>query len=218
MPRLARIVVPDYPHHIVQRGNRKQDVFFAKNDYHKYLELLKYNCDKENVEIWAYCLMTNHVHIVATPGENSNLSKAIGETHKIYTRIINKRQNWTGYLWQGRFSSFPMDETYFLRAVAYVELNPVVAGIVKDPWDYKYSSIHAHLSGTDPLDIIKPEKLLDMVDNWKGYLQQAKADKIEAFQSHARTGRILGNDQFIDKAETLLNRKLRKNKPGPLKR
>ena len=215
MARLARIVIPNYPHHIVQRGNRRQDVFFSQNDYQKYLELLKHYCDKENIEIWAYCLMTNHVHIIATPNEYSNLSKAIGETHKNYTRMINQRKQWTGYLWQGRFSSFPMDESYLLQAVAYVELNPVMAGMVDEPWDYAYSSVHAHLLGADILGIVKVDRLLALVDDWKGYLQQAKDNKVEPLQMHTRTGRVLGDDKFINKIETLLKRKLRKNKPGP---
>jgi len=215
MARLARIVIPNYPHHIVQRGNRRQDVFFDKNDYQKYLELLKHYCDKEKIEIWAYCLMTNHVHIIATPSEQSNLGKAIGEVHKNYTRMINQRQKWTGYLWQGRFSSFPMDESYLLQAAAYVELNPVVAGMVKNPWDYKYSSVHAHLLGYDELGIVKTNKLLELVGDWKDYLQQAKNNKIDSLQKHTKTGRVLGDDKFINKAEILLKRKLRKNKPGP---
>ena len=218
MARLARIVIPNYPHHIVQRGNRRQDVFFNQDDYQQYLELLKHHCNKENIEIWAYCLMTNHVHIIATPNEKSNLSKAIGETHKNYTRIINQRQQWTGHLWQGRFSSFPMDESYLLQAAAYVELNPVMAGMVKNPWDYSYSSVHAHLSGHDELGIIKANRLLELVDDWKKYLQQAKEHKIDQLQKHSKTGRILGSDEFINKAEQLLKRKLRKNKPGPKKK
>ena len=104
--------------------------------------------------------MRNHVHLIVKPVKKSNLGKAIGEVHRFYTRMINFRENWKGYLWQGRFSSYPMDKSWLLRAVAYVELNHVKAGMVKNAWDYRWSSVHAHLSGVDPDGIIRPEKLL----------------------------------------------------------
>ena len=91
MARLARVVIPGYPHHITQRGNRRQQVFFTDSDYSYYLELLKEWCDQEDIEIWAYCLMTNHIHLIVTPNKLSNLSRAIGETHRRYTRMINSR-------------------------------------------------------------------------------------------------------------------------------
>ena len=163
MARLARVVLPNYLHHIIQRGNRRQDVFFSDNDYIYYLELLKEWCDKESIEIWAYCLMSNHVHLILKPNDQSNLSKAIAETHRRYTRMINFRKNWRGYLWQGRFSSYPMDEHYLLKAAAYVELNPVKAKMVQEPWDYRWSSVHAHLAQHDPLNIINPQKLINFV-------------------------------------------------------
>jgi putative transposase len=98
---LSRVVLPGYPHHITQRGNRRQDVFFKTSDYEGYLELLQEWCGKEKLDIWAYCLMSNHEHLIVKPGKASNLSKAIGETHRRYTRMINFRENWRGYLWQG---------------------------------------------------------------------------------------------------------------------
>ena len=93
MTRLARVILPEYPHHIIQRGNRRQDVFFCDDDYQFYLDLLKQWCNSEGVEIWAYCLMTNHVHLILKPSQTSNLSKAIAETHRRYTRMINFREN-----------------------------------------------------------------------------------------------------------------------------
>ena len=96
MARLARVVVPGYPHHITQRGNRRQKVFFKESDYIYYLELLREWCGNENIEIWAYCLMANHVHLIVTPSKDSNLGKAIGETHRRYTRMINFREEMEG--------------------------------------------------------------------------------------------------------------------------
>ena len=215
MARLARVILPGYPHHITQRGNRRQDVFFKEADYSYYLELLKKWCDEEHVEIWSYCLMTNHVHLIVTPDTSSNLSRAIAETHRRYTRMINFRENWRGYLWQGRFASFPMDEKYLLKAAAYVELNPVKAKMVSKPEDYRWSSIHAHLKGKDPHGIVDAQKLLAICGDWKDNLQQSAQELEDEFERHSRTGRPLGDDGFIGNAERLLNRNLRKKKPGP---
>ncbi len=217
MARLARVVLPGYPHHITQRGNRRQDVFFKEGDYNYYLELVSEWCASEKIEIWAYCLMTNHVHLIVKPGKRSNLGKAIGEVHRRYTRMVNFRENWKGYLWQGRFASYPMDKSWVLRAAAYVELNPVKAGMVKNAWDYRWSSVHAHLSGVDPDGIIRPEKLLSLTGDWKAYLKAAQANQDNEFERHERTGRPLGDEKFIGKAERLLNRDLQRKKPGPKK-
>ncbi len=159
--------------------------------------------------------MTNHVHLIVTPDPSSNLSRAIAETHRRYTRMINFRENWRGYLWQGRFASFPMDKSYLLKAAAYVELNPVKANMVSLPEEYRWSSIHAHLKGEDPFGIVNPRKLLDICGDWEVYLQQTKADSDADFIRCSRTGRPLGDDGFIEKAEQLLNRNLKKKKPGP---
>ena len=121
------------------------------------LELLKEWCKEEELDVWAYCLMTNHVHLIISPGNHSNMSRAIGEVHRRYTRMINFREKWRGYLWQGRFSSFPMEENGLLKAVAYVELNPVKAGMVDSAWDYPWSSVHAHLSGSDKLGLVNTD-------------------------------------------------------------
>ncbi len=215
MARLARVVLPGYPHHITQRGNRRQDVFFKESDYEYYLDLLSEWCAYEGIEIWAYCLMTNHVHLIVQPKKRSNLSKAIGEVHRRYTRMINLRKNWKGYLWQGRFASYPMDKNWLLKAAAYVELNPVKAGMVKNAWDYRWSSVHAHLAGIDTEGIIQPDKLLTLAGDWKTYLKEAQVNTDDEFRKHEKTGRPLGKEKFIEKAERLLQRELKKKKPGP---
>ena len=215
MARLARVVLPGYPHHITQRGNRRQKVFFEEGDYEHYLELLREWCKQERIEIWAYCLMTNHVHLIVTPGKQSDLGKVIGEVHRRYTRKINLRKHWSGYLWQGRFASYPMDKRWLLRAAAYVELNPVKAGMVKNAWDYRWSSVHAHLAGKDDNGIVQTEKLLSLAGDWKVYLREARGDAGNEIEQHVRTGRPLGDERFIEKAERLLRRDLKKKKPGP---
>ena len=139
MARIARVVITGLPHHITQRGNRRQQTFFNDGDYAAYVELMAEWCTKEHVEIWSYCLMPN-THLIAVPATEDGLRRAIGEAHRRYTRRINFREKWRGYLWQGRFASFVMDDPYLLAAARYAELNPLRAGLVADPCDWRWSS------------------------------------------------------------------------------
>ena len=216
MARMARAVAPGIPHHVTQRGNRKQQTFFNDEDYHAYLELLTKWCGKYHVDIWAYCLMPNHVHLIAVPKTKDGLNLAIGETHRRYTRRINFREDWRGHLWQGRFSSFIMNEEYLLTCTRYVELNPVRAGLVKKPEAWPWSSAGPHMRGKDDL-IVKTKPLGKMLGiSWKEFLSvDVQEAEIELLRKHERTGRPLGEDSFIEKMELLLNRKLRPQKPGP---
>ena len=149
MPRKHRIVVPEKPHHVIQRGNRRQQVFFYPGDKILYLKLLKEQVDKHNVEVWAYCLMDNHVHMILVPKTKEGLAKAVAETNRRFTCQINARYGWRGYLWQGRFISFVMDEIYLVRTLRYVENNPVRAGMVERAWDYLWSSARHHVKGVE---------------------------------------------------------------------
>ena len=174
-----------------------------------YLELLKEWCSNEGIEIQAYCLMTDHVHLIVMPGINSQLGKAIGEVHRRYTRMINFREHWKGYLWQGRFASYPMDESWLLKATAYVELDPVKAGMVKHAWDYRWSSVLAHLANKDKEGIVQTKRLFSLTGgDWKAYLTQALDNSSEDFEQHERTGRPLGDEYFIEQIERLLHREL----------
>ena len=172
MARLARLVIPGLPHHVTQRGNRRQQTFFNDGDYAAYLELMAEWCREEGVEIWSYCLMPNHVHLIAVPKTEDGLRRAIGEAHRRYTRRINFREKWRGYLWQGRFASFIMDEPYLLAAARYVELNPVRAKLVDHARQWPWSSAKAHLSGRDDR-LVKVAPLLAMVGDWKAFLKSA---------------------------------------------
>ena len=147
MPRQARTVISHVSHHIIQRGNRRQDVFFGEEDYKTYLSLLKETCEKAHIQVQAYCLMTNHVHLIVVPSEEFGL-RPIGEAHRRYTRYINMKKDWRGYLWQGRFGSYPMDDRYLYEAVRYVELNPVRAGLFPHPCDYRWSSARQRIGAT----------------------------------------------------------------------
>ena len=131
MARLARVVAPGLPHHVTQRGNRRQQTFFGDEDYRAYKDLLAEHCREAEVAIWAYCWMPNHVHLILVPQSAEGLRQGLGEAHRRYTRRVNLREGWRGYLWQGRIASFPLDETHLLAAGRYVELNPLRAGLVK---------------------------------------------------------------------------------------
>jgi len=152
MPRSSRRVFADVPHHVTQRGNRRQRTFYREQDYRDYLRIAAKAFRASGVEVWAYCLMPNHVHIIATPAAPEALATAVGNTHHRYTRLIQTRERWSGHLWQGRFASFPMDETHLRRCLRYVGLNPVRAGLVERAIDWPWSSVLAHVDGyPDPL-------------------------------------------------------------------
>lgn len=177
MARLARLVIPGLPHHVTQRGNRRQQTFFNDGDYKAYLELMADWCREEGVEIWVYCLMPNHVHLIAVPAREQSLRRAIGEAHRRYTRRINFREKWRGYLWQGRFASFVMDEPHLIAAARYVESNPVRAGLVSDAAEWPWSSARPHLKGRDDRLVRRPAPLLAMIPNWRAFLNSAMREE-----------------------------------------
>lgn len=216
MARIARAVAPGIPHHVTQRGNRRQQTFFNDEDYQFYLELVSEWCTTFHVETWAYCLMPNHIHLIAVPETKDGLNLAIGEAHRRYSRRINFREGWRGHLWQGRFSSFILDERYLLACTKYVELNPVRAGLVEKPEAWPWSSAKAHMNGNDDL-LVKTWPLLKIIRKpWELFLNSGTPEhEIALLKKHERTGRPLGADSFIDNLEIILSRKLRPRKPGP---
>ena len=215
MARMARVVVPGIPHHVTQRGNRRQPTFFRPADYRLYLELMAEWCGREGVDIWAYCLMPNHVHLIAVPSAANGLARAIGEAHRRYTREINHREGWRGHLWQDRFTSFPMDEAYLLTAARYVALNPVRACLRRKPEAYPWSSAKAHLAGHDDA-LVKTAPLLDLAPDWRGFLADGlEEERAEEMRRHERTGRPLGAEGFVEQLEKKLRRPLARGKPGP---
>jgi putative transposase len=217
MARLARVVIPGKPHHITQRGNRRQPTFFCDEDYAAYVEWMGHWCHERGVAIWAYCLMPNHVHLIAVPPAQDSLRLAIGEAHRRYTRRINFREGWRGHLWQGRFASFVMDEPYLLAAARYVELNPVRAKLVVAPSDYPWSSARAHIKRKDD-GLVEVAPLLELAGNWRRLLNSAVSEEqLRDFRAHERTGRVLGDEDFQRRLEKKLGRVLRRQKPGPKK-
>ncbi len=217
MARIARVIVPGEPHYIVQRGNRRQDIFLEKGDRQAYLSILKEQAAKYHLSIWAYCLMTNDmVHIIAVPETETSLTRAIAETHRRYTRMINIREKWRGYLWQGRFSSYPLDKPHLLIAARYIEQNPVRAAIVSRPEDWEWGSARHHLGLINNPLISSDDLLPKLVDNWATHLA-IPATEVEQLQlrRHERTGRPLCDLNFLKQLEQRLNRTLTPQKRGP---
>ena len=218
MARIARAVAPGYPHHITQRGNRRQATFFCDEDYRLYMQFMREWCSVHGIAVWAYCIMPNHVHLIVVPETEDGLRLAIGEAHRRYTRHINFRENWRGHLWQGRFSSFVMDEKYLLAAARYVELNPVRARLTADPASYPWSSAGAHLTGVDD-GLVSANPLLELVDDWKSFLSGGLPEiEYEELRRHERTGRPLGTTTFTEMLERGLGRILTPQKGGRPKR
>lgn len=139
MPRAARLVLPGIPHHVTQRGNRKQRTFFVDSDFRLYLSLLRHWCRRSGTALWAWCVMPNHVHAILVPSSPDGLRGTLAPAHRRYSWEINQRQGWRGNLWQGRFASFPMDEAHLHACLRYVELNPVRAGLVDRPEQWPWS-------------------------------------------------------------------------------
>ncbi len=190
MPRIARLVLPGVPHHITQRGNRRQPTFFGDGDYALYLRLLRHWCAKAGTNVWAWCLMPNHVHLVLVPAREDGLSAALGPAHRRYTWEINQREGWRGFLWQGRFASFPMEEGHLHACLRYVELNPVRAGLVARPEDWRWSSARAHLGlAADALTDLAPTR--DRIGDWRAFLDAGLAyEAREAIRAAERSGRL----------------------------
>jgi putative transposase len=213
MARLARIVVPGLPHHVTQRGNRREAIFFEDGDHEIYLDLLAEQTLKAEVAVWAYCLMPNHVHLILKPTESDGLGRAVGETHRRYTNFINARGRWTGHLFQSRFASVVLDDLHLIRAVRYVSMNPVRARLVARAEDWKWSSVRAHLSGVDD-GVVRVRPVLDRVPYLKELLQVGGEDDFSDLRHAEATGRPLGAPEFVDGLERLLGRKIARRAPG----
>ena len=212
---MARVVVPRHPHHVTQRGARDLEVFFSDADYRLYVQLLAVSCKAAGTAVWAWCLMPSHVQLILVPRQSDGLRAAIADSHRRYTRAINTREGWQGHLWQERFHSFAMDQAHTLAAARTIELNPVRAGLVRTPRQWRWSSARAHLAGdNDALVSVAP--LAKLVDDWKRFLAEGtEAPMIETIERHSRTGRPLGSERFLKTIESKLGRTVRPQKRGP---
>jgi putative transposase len=229
MARLPRVVIPGVAHHVTQRGNRRLPVFFSDADRREYLRLLAAAAARTGTRCLAWCLMDNHIHLILVPSGEDGLRAMLGEAHRRYTRAINFREGWRGHLFQERFASYPMDDAHLMAAIRYVELNPIVAGMVAKAEDWRWSSARSHASGrrtaADPLTDVAA--LAGHVPNWRAMLRhgleagglgpagEAVAERIEA---RLGTGRPLAAEEWIAQQETALGRKLAPQKRGPKER
>jgi putative transposase len=176
--------------------------------------LLKRQIERFGISLWAFCLMENHVHMIAVPGAKDSFARAIGEVHRKYTGVINTREDWKGYLWQGRFITYPLSESHLFAAVRYVERNPVRAGLVAAAEEYLWSSARAHVR-MEPHPLLAPCPLESQIPDWSSYLgQRDNVADIELFVRHAHTGRPLGSDDFLKRLEALTGRVLMPKKRG----
>ena len=209
MPRALRIVVPCFPHHVTQRGNYKQKVFYTQKDYMLYLEWLSEYTNKYELSIVAYCLMPNHVHFIAIPTYEDSLANTFSVCHSRYASYLHKKKNLKGHLWQGRFFSTVLDDIHLYAAVKYVELNPVKAGLVKCAWDWPWSSAAIHIKKENP--ILALNKVYDILDipDWKSYLHEKDDTAIvSVLEANTRSGKPCGETTFFKKLEKLLGKTL----------
>jgi len=216
MARLPRLVIPGYPHHVTQRGNRREQTFFEDGDYELYISLLSEAARKAEAEIWCYCLMPNHVHVIIVPSDEDGLRRTFADAHRRYTGYINARMRVTGHLWQGRFGSVVMDEEHLAHAVRYVSMNPVRAGLVERAEDWKWSSVSAHLVGQDS-ELVKVSAVLDRYGDFTAFLAQNvdSSDAFKRLRQSETTGRPLGEDGWMEKLSALTGRELKAKKRGP---
>ena len=214
MSRIARAVALGFPHHVVQRGNNREKVFLNDEDKEKYLSLLKKYSGKWDSPILAYCLMSNHVHLLTRPTKNESLCKMMQGITLCYTQYINRTYKRTGRLWESRYHSSIVDKEKYLWAVArYIEQNPMRAKIVNKAEDYPHSSAKAHIHGVK--DEILGEALFEGRQR-EDYIELMKAsikeEEINSIRNHTKNGRPMGSESFIEKMERKLDR-IFKSKP-----
>jgi len=213
--RSARIVVPGMPHHVTQRGNFRQPVFATDEDRVLYLRLLRESADRSGVRIWAWCLMTNHSHVIAVPDGMESLAWTFGRTHAEYARHANSRQGRSGHLWQARFHSCLLDDSHLRTAIRYVELNPVRAGLVRHAQDYEWSSARARLRN-EPSPLMDDGcPIDDTCEEWRQFLEaDSVGDEIRVLRAATRTGWPAAGPEALAEIERATGRVLHPRKRG----
>jgi putative transposase len=213
MGRIARVVAEGLPHHITQRGNGRQVVFDDAKDRRVYLKLLQGYAEEYRLRIWAWCLMSNHVHLLAVPETSESLKRSLGQTHADYARYRNAQLATCGHLWQCRYYSCPVDEAGVWRVMSYIERNPVRAGLVELAEDYAWSSARAHVAGHDREGIVDmgPWRTSYDTERWRDTLRLGVEEEAlrERLRQATMTGRPFGSNQFAEQLERTTNRRLR---------
>ena len=204
MPRIARVVLVDLPHHVTQRGNNRQQVFFTDADYLAYLAWLKQYTEQYGLAVLAYCLMPNHVHLIVIPHTVIALSRAVGRTHLRYTQRHHLIHAGSGHLWQNRFFSCALDEEYLWTALRYVERNPERAGLVTQAWDYPWSSAAAHCGGKDTSGLLDLSAWAALCPPaaWRDQLAVPEDEEdVRLMRRQTQLGRPVGSDAFLARLE-----------------
>jgi putative transposase len=213
MARIARVMLPGVPFHLTHRGNEKKQVFFCDDDYRKYLSQLEQYAKRYKMAIWAYCVMPNHVHLIAVGAETSSISKALGIAQRVFSQRRNHEREVTGHLWANRFFSTALDEPHLWVAARYVELNPVRARIVDEATDYPWSSARAH-AGMRSDSVLAPDRPFPgPIGDWAAWLRTGIDDQsVRRLRCNTRTGEPTGSEQFVAVIERRLGRPIRPKK------
>jgi putative transposase len=217
MPRIARVVAEGVPHHITQRGKGRQTVFDDAQDHHVYLKLLREYAREHDLHIWAWCLMSNHVHLLAVPDTSHSLSRALGRIHCDYARYRNAKAATCGHLWQARYYSCPVDGPAVWRVMAYIERNPIRAGLVEIAEEFQWSSARTHVADReDGFVQMAPWRQSYTAARWTETLRVGVDDEIlrERLRSATRTGRPLGSPEFLEEIERNTRRALQPRQVG----
>jgi len=211
---IRRIVIPGIPHHIVQRGNRRQQVFYCDEDRIYYLGLLKKYGAMFGLIFWFFVLMKNHLHLIAVPRYENSLSEVMARVNWKYALRINLREDWKGHLWQDRFYSCPLDHPHLIASARYIERNPVRAKIVERAEDYPWSSARSHVEKL-PDFLVEECPLLEEISDWRSFVNEEEPEEdLKNIRKHLTTGRPLGDDAFIARLEQLTGRVLKTRNPG----
>lgn len=210
MPRIARAVIPGIAHHVTQRGNRREDIFFEDADRQRYLQLLLEYSTKHGLKILAYCLMTNHVHLVCIPEKAPTFGMVFRPLDLRYTQHINFKLGMTGRLWQGRPFSCALDDEHLIAAVRYVERNPVRARMVRKAEQYPWSSAGAHCGFREDPMLSSLQGLVPVrTEDWSAWLAEKEDEGMLAtIRLHTRTGRPAGDKRFVSALESRSGRRL----------
>jgi putative transposase len=223
MPRIARLIIPNHPHHIIHRGHNRQPVFLSDDDCQYYLDNLYEWKNKLQCRLYAYCLMTNHLHLILDPGENEgNLAKLMKRIAGRQTRYINKLEKRTGTLWEGRYKSSPISaDSYLMACCRYIELNPVRAHLVDHPGDYQWTS-YAEKTGKehklvdeDPFYLglsDDPEKRTELYEEW--VLSAVPEGEWEFIRSATQRGQLTGGRKFYDLVADRLGHRIEARQQG----
>ena len=209
MPRTSRAVAVGYPHHVTQRGNNRQLVFFDDQDRLTYLDAFQQYAVKFHLDIWAYCLMPNHVHLLVVPQNEDALACGVGLANQVYTRYVNRKYFRSGRLWQNRFFSCIVDTDNYLWSVTrYIENNPVKAGLSKNAESYLWSSARHHVEGAHDSILSRADWLSEgELETYKKFLLEDDGNDVNMINQATRSGRPLCGPETLQRLETLINRK-----------